>query len=56
MLDPQTSQLIVGVLFLFLAYAMQDKKYEQYRMHAFAAIGVLVLMKARQSGKSSGCL
>ena len=55
MLDQQTTTLIIGVLFLFIAYAMQDKQYEQYRMYAFAAIGGLILLRAR-SDKGGRCL
>lgn len=55
MLDQQTVQLIIGVLFLFVAYALQDKQYEQYLTHAFVAIGALVLFQTGL-GKKSGCL
>ena len=45
MLDPQTAKLLIGVLFLFIAYSMYVKhdKTPQRMMYSFAGIGAIVL-------------
>ena len=47
MLDSQTTRLLIGVLFLIIAYLMDkpSAKNQKYIMYSFAGIGALVLIK-----------
>jgi hypothetical protein len=59
MLDSQTTKLLIGVLFLFIAYTMFSNGKEEHVTYAFAGLGGLVLMgwfKSRDGGGRSGCL